>query len=60
MKQQVKLPVVQYKQLPESQITGRHYFQVVKSQSPFWKSGVTFSDDDMSMGSRQVRFELVK
>lgn len=51
-----RLPIVMYKEISPDMLRGRHFYQVVQSQSPFWKVGETFSDDDMSMGSRQVRF----
>lgn len=51
-------PIVVYKELSPDMVRGRGFFQVVQSQSPFWKVGETFSDDDMSMGSQQVRFIL--
>jgi hypothetical protein len=55
-----QLPVVMYKEISPDMTQGREFFQVVQSQSPFWKVGDTFSDDDMSMGSRQVRFVSVE
>jgi hypothetical protein len=51
-----RLPIVMYKEISPDMMQGRDFYQVVQSQSPFWKVGKTFSDDDMSMGSRQVRF----
>lgn len=55
-----QLPKVLYKEISPDIVKGREFFKVVKSESPFWKVGETFSDDDMSMGSRQVRFVSVK
>jgi hypothetical protein len=51
-------PVVHYSHLPKDKVKGRHTFTVVKSEHPLWKKGETFNDDDMSMGSKQVRFKL--
>lgn len=53
-------PLVLYKELPSDQVLGRDFFQVVESRSEYWKAGDTFSDDDMSMGSTQVKFESVR
>ena len=51
-------PVVHYSHVPKDQVKGRHTFVVSKSEHPLWKKGETFSDDDMSMGGKQVRFKL--
>lgn len=52
--------IVEYKEVSPDMVKGRGFYQVVQSQSPFWKVGETFSDDDMSMGSQQVRFILAE
>lgn len=48
-------PIVHYQEI-KSRKNNRDNFKVVKSQHSGWKKGHTFSDDDMSMGSRQVKF----
>ena len=47
-------PVVHYIELTEPK--GRMFFEVVKTETTLWPVGEQFSDDDMSMGSRQVQF----
>ena len=55
MKSKIKLPVVVYQLVAD--VAGRDVFVVVASESPFWIVGDTFTDDDMSMAYRQVKFE---
>ena len=45
-----------YRELPSREVFGREFFEIVRSDSPFWPEGDTFSDDDMSMGRAQVEF----
>ena len=52
-------PRVFYKEISDSDTRGRETFVVIESESKFWPVGETFSDDDMSMGSRQVEFHEV-
>ena len=54
-KSKTKLPVVMYRLVERT--TGRDFFVVVASESPLWIVGDTFTDDDMSMASRQVQFK---
>jgi len=48
-------PVVYYKEVDRP--VGRDFFVIVKSESPHFEPGETFSDDDMSMASSQVTFK---
>lgn len=53
-KQEDIKPLVFYTEL--AQPKGRQFFEVTRSESPLWPVGTKFSDDDMSMGSKQVLF----
>jgi hypothetical protein len=55
LQQEIEMkPVVHYIEVTEPK--GRMFFEVVKTETTLWPLGEQFSDDDMSMGSRQVQF----
>jgi len=53
-------PRVFFKEIPQAEVIGREFFQVVETESDHWEVGDTFSDDDMSMGSSEVFFRDVR